>query len=66
LNQSEIAELLNVTQQMISAVVAGERRLSYDRAKKASELFGVDVEIFMQRRTDEIRKAFDRGPLKHK
>ena len=57
LTQAELAQELNVSQRMVAACEAGERRPSVDLARRISSLLGMEWTEFFQEETEEAEEG---------
>ena len=58
--QTKIAQIVDVTPQLINQILSGKRRSGYDTAKKLASMAGVSVEDIMDGTPDQIEKIFSR------
>jgi DNA-binding XRE family transcriptional regulator len=56
--QTKLAQIVDVTPQLINQIMSGKRRTGYDTAKKIARLAGVSVEDIMDATPDQIEKIF--------
>ena len=57
MKQVELAKKAGITEGMMSFILNGERRPSWDIAKKLAEATGTDPYLWMENNTDELKKA---------
>jgi transcriptional regulator with XRE-family HTH domain len=63
MTQNEIAEVLEVTQPMVSRLLTGRRAVTWKMAKKLSENFGRSPAWWMTANTDRIRRVLRSGKI---
>lgn len=62
MNQTELAKKIGYkSQSMISEILAGKKRMSWEQAQRAARVLGCDPRIFMDRDLPKIRRAFEKG-----
>ena len=59
LNQSQLAEYLNVDQSYVSKCEKGERQFSADILEKIANLFGCSIEFFTSESSEYCPISFD-------
>lgn len=61
MKQIELANKLNISRGMVSLIMSGQRRPSWDLAKKLAEATGTDPYLWMENKPDELKKALEGG-----
>jgi plasmid maintenance system antidote protein VapI len=57
LKQVELAKICNIHESMVSLILKGERRPSWDVAKKLAKATGTDPYLWMEYKISEMLKA---------
>ena len=60
MQQRELAERAGVSEGLISMIVSGARRPSWDVAKKLCKITGTDLQLWMEGNADKKKAAIDR------
>ena len=55
--QKKLADKIEMSEQTISMILSGDRRINWDSAKKISEITGSPVDIWMNRDLEKMREA---------
>jgi transcriptional regulator with XRE-family HTH domain len=57
IKQKHIADILGISQPLMSMILRGERNITYGLAKKLNALTKIEITFWMEAQPDEIKRA---------